>query len=165
MVTGRICVVRLQVFSSRPAFLAFKNWDRYKKNPGVGCHILLQGICPVQGSNQGFPHCRQILYHVSHQGSSRNTWRGWHSHLQGIFQTQGLNRGFLHCGQILYHLSHQGKQSSTQGHTLCDSVSMKYPEYVYSKRQKAESWADGHRGSLWEDKSTLGPERRGHRTS
>ena len=36
---------------------------------GVGCHSLLQGIFPTQGSNLGLPHCRQILYHLSHQGS------------------------------------------------------------------------------------------------
>jgi len=26
-----------------------------------GCHALLQGIFPTQGSNPGLPHCRQIL--------------------------------------------------------------------------------------------------------
>ena len=30
---------------------------------------LLQGIFLTQGSNPGLPHCRQILYHLSHQGS------------------------------------------------------------------------------------------------
>ena len=39
------------------------------KNTGVGCHALLQGIFPTQGINPGLPHCRQILYHLSHQGS------------------------------------------------------------------------------------------------
>ena len=29
------------------------------------------GIFPTQGSNPGLPHCRQILYHLSHQGSPR----------------------------------------------------------------------------------------------
>ena len=38
------------------------------KNTGVGCHALLRGIFPTQGSNPGLPHCRQILYHLSHQG-------------------------------------------------------------------------------------------------
>ena len=38
---------------------------------GVGCHALLQGIFPTQGSNPGLPHCGQILYHLSHQGSPR----------------------------------------------------------------------------------------------
>ena len=27
---------------------------------------LLQGIFPTQRSNSGLPHCRQILYHLSH---------------------------------------------------------------------------------------------------
>ena len=43
--------------------------DSPGKNTGVDCHALLQGILPVQGSNRGLPHCRQILYHLSHQGS------------------------------------------------------------------------------------------------
>ena len=28
---------------------------------GVGCHFLLQGIFPTQGSNPGLLHCRQTL--------------------------------------------------------------------------------------------------------
>ena len=43
--------------------------DSPGKNTGVGCHALLQGIFPTQGSNPGLLHCRQILYHLSHQGS------------------------------------------------------------------------------------------------
>ena len=34
-----------------------------------GCS-LLQDIIPNQGSNPGLPHCREILYHLSHQGST-----------------------------------------------------------------------------------------------
>ena len=46
------------------------------KSTGVGCHFLLQGIFPTQGSNPGLQHCRQTLHHLSHQGSpplKRNT--------------------------------------------------------------------------------------------
>ena len=43
--------------------------DSPGKNNGVGCYALLQGIFPTQGSNPGLPHCRQILYCLSHQGS------------------------------------------------------------------------------------------------
>ena len=43
--------------------------DSPGKNTGVGCLALLQGIIPAQGSNPGLPHCRQILWHLSHQGS------------------------------------------------------------------------------------------------
>ena len=35
----------------------------------MGCHCLLQGIFPTQGSNPGLPHCRQTLYPLSLQGS------------------------------------------------------------------------------------------------
>ena len=39
------------------------------KNTGVDYHLLLQRIFPTQGLNPGLPHCRQTLYHLSHQGS------------------------------------------------------------------------------------------------
>ena len=45
--------------------------DSPGKNTGVGFHVLLQGIFPTQGSNLGLLHCRQILYHPSHQGSPK----------------------------------------------------------------------------------------------
>ena len=41
------------------------------KNTGVGCNALLQGIFPTQGSNLHLLYCRQILYPLSHMGSSR----------------------------------------------------------------------------------------------
>ena len=47
-----------------PLFMGFPG-----KKTGVGCHSLLHGIFPTQGSNPGLPHCRQILYCLSHQGS------------------------------------------------------------------------------------------------
>ena len=36
-----------------------------------GSPSLLQGIFPIQGSNPGLPHCRQILYQLSYKGSPR----------------------------------------------------------------------------------------------
>ena len=45
--------------------------------PGSSVHVILQArileciatplICPCQGSNLGLLHCRQILYHLTHQ--------------------------------------------------------------------------------------------------
>ena len=43
--------------------------DSPGKTTRMGCHALLQGIFPTQGSNPGLLHCRQILYHLSHQVS------------------------------------------------------------------------------------------------
>ena len=36
-------------------------WDFPGKSTGVGCHFLLQGIFPIQGSNPALPHYRQTL--------------------------------------------------------------------------------------------------------
>ena len=46
-------------------------WDFSGKNTGVGCHFLLQEIFPTQGLKPGLPHCRLMLYHLSHQGSHK----------------------------------------------------------------------------------------------
>ena len=43
-------------------------WDFPDKNTGVSCHSFLQGIFLTQGLNPHLLHCRQILYHLSHQG-------------------------------------------------------------------------------------------------
>ena len=43
--------------------------DSPGKNDEMGSLSLLQGIFPTQKSNPGLLHYRQILYHLSHQGS------------------------------------------------------------------------------------------------
>ena len=48
-------------------------WNFPGKDTGVGCYLHLQGIFLSQGLNLGFPHCRQTLYHLSHQGSPNPT--------------------------------------------------------------------------------------------
>ena len=51
----------------------YSPWNSPGQNTGVGSLSLLQGIFPTQGSNPGsiHPHCRWILYQLSHQGSPR----------------------------------------------------------------------------------------------
>ena len=44
-------------------------WNSPGQNTGVGSLSLLQGIFPIQRSNPGLPHCRQILYQLSHKES------------------------------------------------------------------------------------------------
>jgi len=77
--------------------------DCPSKNTGVGCHALLQGIFLTQGSNPGFPHCRQILYGLGHQG-------GVGIPSAGYLCNPGINRGLLHCRWILYQVSYQGSK-------------------------------------------------------
>ena len=49
--------------------MKYSPWDSPEKNTRVGSQSLLQGIFPTQGSNPGVPHCRWVLYQLSHQGS------------------------------------------------------------------------------------------------
>ena len=49
----------------------YSPWNSPDQNTGVGSLSLLQGIFPTQGSNPGVPHCRRILYQLSHKGSPR----------------------------------------------------------------------------------------------
>ena len=66
----------------------------------------------TQGSNLGLPHCRQILYHLSHQASSIHTyylwgWSGSH------WMTFLLAVPFFHCAGLL-----EWSQASMQGPSL-----------------------------------------------
>ena len=81
--------------------------DSPGKNTGVGCHALLQGIFPTQGSNPGLLHYRQILYRLSHQGSPHPHL----SHMKQIFcaNNTGLSPAIT---QLLKQLSHQGDGGS-----------------------------------------------------
>ena len=46
-------------------------WNSPGQNTGVGSLSLLLGIFPIQGSNPSLPHCRRILYQLSHQENPR----------------------------------------------------------------------------------------------
>ena len=70
-------------WSLRKAFLSFLailwnsafKWEYLSfspspgQNTGVGSLSLLQGIFPTRGLSTGLPHCRPILYQLSHKGS------------------------------------------------------------------------------------------------
>ena len=74
-------------------------WNSPGKNTGMGSHSFLQGIFPTQGSNPGFLHCRQILYHLTHQGSPLNR------HLV-CFSCWGRSEKVLEYGSTILLLIH-----------------------------------------------------------
>ena len=49
----------------------YSPWHSIGQNTLVGSLSLLQGIFPIQGSNSGLPHCRQILSQLSYKGRLR----------------------------------------------------------------------------------------------
>ena len=71
-----------QLCSTLRCHSLYSPWNSPGQNTGVGNHTLLQGIFPAQGSNPGLPHCRQILYQLSHQGSLyTHTHTHTHTHI------------------------------------------------------------------------------------
>ena len=44
-------------------------WNSPGENTGMGYQTLLRGIFSTQESKLGLQQCRQILYHLSHQGN------------------------------------------------------------------------------------------------
>ena len=59
------------VSNSLPPCGRYSPWNSPGRNTGVGSLSRLEGILPIQGSNPGLLHCRQIFYQVSHKGSPR----------------------------------------------------------------------------------------------
>ena len=68
MIVAQICPTLWDPMGCSPPGSSVR-LDSPGKNTRVGCHSLLQGIFPTQGSNPSLPHYRQILYCLSHQGS------------------------------------------------------------------------------------------------
>ena len=117
------------------------------QNIGVGSLSFLQGIFPTQESNPGFPHCRRILYQLSHKGSLRMLeWvaypfsrrSSWHrnrtgvSCLAGWFFTSWAMREARHqlsyCTTVLFKvLCMLCAQSLQSCPTLCDAKDYSLP--------------------------------------
>ena len=53
----------------------YNPWNSPGQNTGEGSLSLLQEIFPTLGLNSGLPHCRRILYQLSHKGSQEH-WSG-----------------------------------------------------------------------------------------
>ena len=73
--------------------------DSPGKNIGVGCHALLQGIIPKQGSNPGFLHCGQILYHLIHKGSITYKYYCFNKSFMSVY-----NISYLFSKQYTVHI-------------------------------------------------------------
>ena len=69
--------------------------DSPGRNTRVGCHALLWGIFPNQGSNPGLLHCRWIPYHPSHQGSPRTV--EWVAYPFSRWSSQPRNQARVSC--------------------------------------------------------------------
>ena len=99
LLLSRFSRVRLCATSRRQPTRLLCAWNFPGKNTRVGCHFLLHVIFPTQGLNSGLLHYRQILYHLSHQGS--------HYITQETMLQRALNSHLCTCGT-------SGKESACQ---------------------------------------------------
>ena len=67
-------------------------WNSPGQNTGVASHSFLLGIFPTQGSNAGVLQWRQILHHLSHQGSPRTLQCISYPFSRGSFQPRNRTR-------------------------------------------------------------------------
>ena len=59
--------MKVKVAQLCPTFCDPIPCDSLGQNTGVGSLSFLQGIFPTEGSISGLPHCRWIIYQLSHQ--------------------------------------------------------------------------------------------------
>ena len=100
----------------------YSPWNSPGQNTGVGSHSLLQGIFPTQGSNLGLPHCRWILYQLSHQGSPNTIF----SSIQSLSRVRLCNP--MDCSMLGLPVHHQLLES-TQAlvHCVGDAIQASHP--------------------------------------
>ena len=90
----------------------YRPWNSLGQNTGVGSLSLLRGIFPTQGSNPGLPHCRWILYQLSHQDSPKSRgelyWKEALVYMQFSSYPNSIKYEFNFCpSQYLCKLSSQ----------------------------------------------------------
>ena len=73
MLVALLCLTLSDSMDLQPSRLLCP-WNSPGKDTGVSSHSLLQKILLSQGLNPGLPHCRQVLYHLSHQGIHINIY-------------------------------------------------------------------------------------------
>ena len=104
----RLCAVRVCAQSLSQLFVTpwtvlparlLCPWNFLGKSTRVGCHALLQGIFPTQGSNPGLPHCRRILCHLRHQGTEFSHLEPCSSRTESLWS---LPRLFLPSSSTIY---------------------------------------------------------------
>ena len=87
VLVSQLCpTLRKPMYCSPPGSSVYG--DSPSKNTRVGRHSLLQGSCPTQGSNPGLLHCGQILYCLSHQGSSKKGQSNYEKESWRIYNTR-----------------------------------------------------------------------------
>ena len=92
------------------------------KNTGVGCHSLLQGIFPTQGSNPGLLHCRQTLSALSEHKL--------HERIFDLFHSLLIHSAVLSHSVVSDSLQHHGLYVAYQAHLSMGILQARILEWV-----------------------------------
>ena len=99
-------------------------------------HSLLQGIFPMQWSNPGLLHCRQILYCLSHQGSPQDYSEGeW----EISRQRDTLSRNSKGKKSVLNHETEWKGKKKILGEKLIINIHNIYRQTNHSKWESNEA--------------------------
>ena len=115
------------------------------KNTGVGCHFLLQGLFPIQGTNPCLLHCGWVLYHgATWEGTADflySLWEGRHALLSNDcrrsnnYATQ-LNAALTPLKERfrwgLYSLTEQKVARATRVHHGMHAQFCKWPQLLHN---------------------------------
>ena len=105
-------------------------WNSLSQYTRGGILSLLQGILPTQGSNQGLPHCRGILYHLSHNGSPRTLEWVTYPFSSGSSQPRNLTRVSCIADRFFTTWVRREAPSESESHSVVfDSL---WPHGLYS---------------------------------
>ena len=111
----------------------------------MGSHSLLQGIFLTQELNPGLLHCRQILYHLRHQGSLLRHRKGQNQPVVVLCKEYGTWE-LSSWPWILTLLLMSGKQEWSQmylKHFPTTSSLINLKAFKVSKRAGSTSWEHG----------------------
>ena len=87
-------------------------WNSLGQNAGVGSLSLLQEVFPTQGLNPGLLHCRQILYHLSQQGSPVNLLINLKKERESTFkrEKESVPAYLVQNGRLLFYFVELGNE-------------------------------------------------------
>ena len=131
---------------------------------GVGSLSLLQGIFPTQGLNPGLPHCRQILYQLSHKRSPKRKcvyeyWSGkcWRRLLRVPWNARRSNQSILN--EISPEYSLEGRMLKLKSNTLA----MWCEEPTHLRRPwSGKDWRQEEKGTIEDEMDEWHHQVKGH---
>ena len=136
----------------------YSPWNSPGQNTGVGSLSLLQGIFPTQGSNSGFPHHRQIIYQLSHQGSPiriETQYTFIFEEQMWIFESKAMRKGGIKGAEVGVRVMQRWiscNRRTTTGTTHRKGAEGQCPPKEGLEKSEGPSWKRSYMNTALKDK-------------